>query len=200
MSVGNVAAASTAASTAGATAGAGIFGSMGTALAAAGPVGWVMAGLGVINYFSARKKQQRMRERLAPIAQSQMSQIKSERGDIVKEYKGMAESAVKTGDIAMSQMASARATRLGQAKQQIGQANLKYATGNLQAENLLTAYNQQMQLRAEQTGQQVVGIQNRLAGELRGLDASALQLKSMYAQQGIGLNYNMTNVDQLKYV
>ena len=51
-----------------------------------------------------------------------------------------------------------------------------------------------------QTTSQVVGIQNRLAGELRALDASALNLKSQYAQQGVGLNYNMTNIDQYKYV
>ena len=51
-----------------------------------------------------------------------------------------------------------------------------------------------------QTTNQTVAIQNRLAGELRSLDSSALQLKSMYAQQGINVGYNMTDVDQLKYV
>ena len=192
----------TPAAASGAAAGAstGFFGGIGNALAAAGPVGWVMAGLSVVNYFSARRAKKRMQERLTPIAQAQMGQIKAERGDIVQEYQGMAESAKKMGDISMSQMASSRAARLSQAQVQIGQAGLSYGAGNIQAENLLTAYNQQFQARAEQTGQQVVGLQNSLAGELRSLDASALQLKGMYAQQGIGLNYNMTNVDRLKYV
>ena len=57
-----------------------------------------------------------------------------------------------------------------------------------------------MKTQTQETGQQVTSIQNRLAGELRASDASALELKAMYAQQGVGLNYTQTNIDPLKYV
>jgi len=182
------------------TAAGGFLSSLGTAAAGVSPIGWVMAGLGVVNYFSARKRQKEMQDRLRPIAQEQMGAIKAERKDITSEYSQLADSARKMGDTALNQMYMSRGQAMRKSQVQMGQAALSYGSGNLQADNLLTAYNQQMGTRAEQTTQQVVGVQNRLASELRGLDASALQLKSMYAQQGIGLGYNMTNIDQYKYV
>lgn len=164
------------------------------------PVGWALAGLSVVNYFSGRRKQRKMRERLAPIGAAQMQQITGERKSITQEYKGMADSAVAQGDIAMASLALNRQSRLDKAQANIGGANLAFGSGNLAGDNLLSAFNQQMSSRSMQTTAQVVGIQNRLAGELRSLDASALNLKSQYAQQGVGLNYNMTNIDQYKYV
>tara|TARA_R100000781_G_scaffold111565_1_gene78062 strand:- start:254 stop:793 length:540 start_codon:yes stop_codon:yes gene_type:complete len=164
------------------------------------PVGWGLAGLSVINYISGRRKQQRMRERLAPIAAEQMKQIREERTDITQEYKGMADTAVAQGDIAMASLALNRQSRFDKAQANIGGTNLAFGSGNLAGDNLLSAFNQQMSQRSMQTTAQVVGIQNRLAGELRSLDASALNLKSQYAQQGVGVNYNMTNIDQYKYV
>ena len=164
------------------------------------PIGWALAGLSVVNYFSARRKQQKMRERMAPIAADQMGQIVGERKEIVGEYRGMAKTAQAQGDVAMSALATNRQQRMDKASQNIGGANLAYGGGNLASDNLLSAFNDQMSQRSMQTTNQTVAIQNRLAGELRSLDSSALQLKSMYAQQGINVGYNMTNVDQLKYV
>lgn len=164
------------------------------------PVGWGLAGLSVINYISGRRKQQRMREKLAPIGVEQMNQIKGERTAITQEYKGIADSAKSQGDIAMASLALNRQSRLDKAQANIGSTNLAFGSGNLAGDNLLSAFNQQMSQRSMQTTAQVVGIQNRLAGELRSLDASAMNLKSQYAQQGVGLNYNMTNIDQYKYV
>ena len=68
--------------TAGATATAGASPFM-AAIGSAAP--WVMGGLALVNYFSARSAQRRMKRRLTPIAEAQMTQIQEERGDIQQE-------------------------------------------------------------------------------------------------------------------
>tara|TARA_R100001594_G_C4049885_1_gene264868 strand:+ start:1745 stop:2296 length:552 start_codon:yes stop_codon:yes gene_type:complete len=161
---------------------------------------WIAGGLAVVNYFSARKAQREMRNRLRPIAQDQMQQVVDERGEIVSEYGQKAKMARQTGDLAMARLYDAREAKYQQSQAAVGQTSLRFGSGNIQASNLLDAYNMQGAMQQAQTTSTVTGLQNQLASELRGLDASALELKSMYAKQGVGLDYSATNIDALKYV
>ena len=129
-----------------------------------------------------------------------MKQITGERPSIIEEYRQSAYTARIAGDTAMSQMYLSREAKMNQAARASGTTGLVHGSGNLAATNLLDAFNMSMKTQTQETGQQVTSIQNRLAGELRASDASALELKAMYAQQGVGLNYTQTNIDPLKYV
>ena len=161
---------------------------------------WVMGGLALVNYFSARSAQRKMKRRLTPIAEAQMTQIQEERGDIQQEYSTKAKDARGMGDLAMSQLYSSREAKLRTASQNVGATNLKFGSGNLAQESLLGIYNQQAGQQNLKTTSLVSGIQNQLAGELRGLDSAQLELKAMYAKQGIKLNESLTDVGSLKYV
>lgn len=172
---------------------------IGTSMAG-NPIGWVMGGLAVVNYFSARRQKRKMQEKMTPIAAEQLKQITGEKPSIISEYKQSADTARTVGDAAMQQMFLSREAKMKTAVSASGTTGLVHGSGNLAAENLLDAFNLSMQTQSQQTGQQVTGIQNRLAGELRALQSSALDLKSMYAQQGVKVDYTPSSVDPLKYV
>ena len=87
---------------------------------------WIAGGLAVVNYFSARKAQREMRNRLRPIAQDQMQQVVDERGEIVSEYGQKAKMARQTGDLAMARLYDAREAKYQQSQAAVGQTSLRF--------------------------------------------------------------------------
>ena len=160
-------------------------GNFGTAVGASmasNPVGWIMGGIAVANYISARKKQRAMQDRLKPIAASQMKSIVDERGEIVSEYQGMANRAKDAGNLAMESLYTNRNAKMRQSSNSIGKSNMAAEQQGLK------------------TGGNITNIQNQLASEIRGSDASGYDLQSLYAKQGVKVDFNPSDVESLKYV
>jgi hypothetical protein len=178
-------------------------GNFGTAVGASmasNPVGWIMGGIAVANYISARKKQRAMQDRLKPIAASQMKSIVDERGEIVSEYQGMANRAKDAGNLAMESLYTNRNAKMRQSSNSVGKSNMSFSSSNVMADNLLNSYNMAAEQQGLKTGGNITNIQNQLASEIRGSDASGYDLQSLYAKQGVKVDFNPSDVESLKYV
>jgi hypothetical protein len=77
---------------------------------------------------------------------------------------------------------------------------MSFSSSNVMADNLLNSYNMAAEQQGLKTGGNITNIQNQLASEIRGSDASGYDLQSLYAKQGVKVDFNPSDVESLKYV